>query len=94
MHSRAGQKAEGWEKKGHVDATLQQHVANMQEYGSESNYGSQYDQYSYGAELPANASFTDMYKASFGGGGSAVPQLQADDEAYEVDLLASCFACF
>ena len=79
----AGQKAEGWEKRGTVDAALQQQFANMQEYGSDSNYGAQYSN-SYGADMPTDVSFTDMYKASFGGNtGTAVPQLQADDEVYE-----------
>jgi hypothetical protein len=84
---RAGQKAEGWEKRGTVDAALQQQFANMQEYGSESNYGTQYGQYSnsHGADMHADDFSTDMYKASFGGNtGAAVPQLQADDEVYEV----------
>ena len=102
--SRAGAgKAEGWEKKNVVEAGLQQQLANTTlQYGSNdvdySQYGQQqyhtdYGPHSDSTAVPADVSFTDMYKAGvvpgFGLGGEAVvadpapSQPATDNEEYE-----------
>ena len=95
----AGQKAEGWEKRGTVDAALQQQFAAMQEYGTDSNYDTGYagaSRYDAAPGMPADVSFTDMYKAGmvpdFGNtpaNNATVPHLQEDNEVFEVGCICT-----